>query len=226
MSGIPDSAGGGGGGGGLLLAGASPGGGGAGAAANASGTPGGAAFAAAAFGGSSLAPRLGMATRASALPRAHPGLFGAAGAARGGGGGGGGALFSFSGGGHRPSSAASSSSGFHPFAFSSSSRVDNNDAPLPPPTPASAVAAPDALGTPGEPVLLFFGVIDFLQGYTPRKAAEHALKAVAFASGDSMSVVNPRQYARRFNEAMARLFVVADEEVEEAAAMVVGGRGG
>ena len=67
-------------------------------------------------------------------------------------------------------------------------------------------------------MLLFFGVIDFLQSYTVRKAAEHAIKAVAFASGDSMSVVNPKQYARRFNDAMARLFVVADEEVEEAAA--------
>ena len=202
VSGIQDSSG--GGPSGLAgVAGASP----SAAAANLNGTPG-AAFAAAAFGGSSLAPRLGMATRASALPRASPGLFGGGGgaarpSARGG-------LFSFSGGGERrPSSAFSS--------FSTYSR-DNDDLP-PPPTPASAVAAPEALGgRDGEPVLLFFGVIDFLQSYTPRKAAEHALKAVAFASGDSMSVVNPRQYARRFNEAMGRLFVVSDEEVEEAAA--------
>ena len=204
----------GGGGGGVplvLTAGVSPGGGGAATAGTAaSNNPGGAAFAAAAFGGSSLAPRLGMATRASALPRASPGLFG--GGARGG-------LFSFSGGGERrrPSSAAS--------AFSLSSSSPPLPEIPPPPTAASAVAAPAALtqggvvgGGGGEPVLLFFGVIDFLQSYTVRKAAEHAVKAVAFASGDSMSVVNPRQYARRFNDAMARLFVVADEEVEEAAA--------
>ena len=214
VSGIPDSSGGGGGPSGLAAAGASPV---ASAAAANNATPG-AAFAAAVFGGSSLAPRLGMATRACALPRASPGLFGAGAPpppARGRG------LFSFPGV-HRPSAAASGLS-----RPSSASRTNDDASPRlpPPPTPASAVAAPDALGSPGEPVLLFFGVIDFLQSYTPRKAAEHALKTVAFASGDSMSVVNPSRYARRFEEAMGRLFVVADEEVEEAAAEAARGSG-
>jgi hypothetical protein len=67
--------------------------------------------------------------------------------------------------------------------------------------PSSSSSAP-----PGEPVLLFFGIIDFLQSYNARKAAEHAVKTVAYGPR-AMSVVNPRAYAARFMGAMERLFV-------------------
>ena len=61
--------------------------------------------------------------------------------------------------------------------------------------------------TTGEPVLLYFGIIDFLQAYNARKAAEHAVKTVAYGRGDAMSVVNPHAYAARFMAVMERLFV-------------------
>ena len=70
-------------------------------------------------------------------------------------------------------------------------------------------AAPATLDL-GEPVLLYFGVIDFLQGYNARKAAEHVVKSLAYGPA-AMSVVNPRAYAARFMGAVERLFVEAEE---------------
>ena len=74
--------------------------------------------------------------------------------------------------------------------------------------PSSSTLPPDAQG---ERVLLFFGIIDFLQSYNARKWAEHALKAAAFGPS-AASVVSPSAYAARFMGAMERLFVDGGEE--------------
>jgi len=88
--------------------------------------------------------------------------------------------------------------------------------------PAPAPAAPHHQHQPrqGERVLLFFGIIDFLQSYNARKWAEHALKAAAFGPS-AASVVSPSAYAARFMGAMERLFVDGEEGEGEG-----GGNGG
>eukprot|EP00892_Ulva_mutabilis_P006728 jgi/Ulvmu1/4427/UM002_0152.1 len=48
-----------------------------------------------------------------------------------------------------------------------------------------------------EDVVVYFGIIDFLQEYSPVKRAEHAIKAVRY-DGNSVSVVDPTTYASRF----------------------------
>lgn len=62
-----------------------------------------------------------------------------------------------------------------------------------------------AAGQAEEPVVLYFGIIDFLQEYNWRKRAEHGLKAVLQDKG-GISVVDPRSYARRFMRCMQRVF--------------------
>ncbi|PRW20830.1 Phosphatidylinositol 4-phosphate 5-kinase 2 isoform A [Chlorella sorokiniana] len=57
-----------------------------------------------------------------------------------------------------------------------------------------------------EPVLLFFGIIDFLQDYTMRKHLERWWKA-AIHDGGAVSVADPRFYGRRFWHAMQRLLL-------------------
>ena len=57
-----------------------------------------------------------------------------------------------------------------------------------------------------ENVVVYFGIIDFLQGYTAVKKAEHVLKAIRY-SGSSVSVVNPRFYCQRFLDFMKTIFV-------------------
>eukprot|EP00887_Chlorella_sp_A99_P001757 scaffold19.g1757.t1 len=71
--------------------------------------------------------------------------------------------------------------------------------------PALAVRA-DGSGGRSEPVLLYFGIIDFLQDYTLRKRAEHLLKA-AMHNGSAISVCDPRAYARRFLAFMEQVFL-------------------
>jgi hypothetical protein len=69
--------------------------------------------------------------------------------------------------------------------------------------PAMAVSK---AGGHAEPVLLFFGIIDFLQSYTARKMVERAFKATIH-DGDSVSVAHPKLYSERFMHAMERIFV-------------------
>ena len=58
-----------------------------------------------------------------------------------------------------------------------------------------------------EDVVAYFGVIDFLQGYGVRKAMEHAVKAVRYGSGKTVSVCSPEFYAKRFIDFVERVFV-------------------
>lgn len=56
-----------------------------------------------------------------------------------------------------------------------------------------------------EDAVVYFGIIDFLQEYSPRKKAEHALKAVRY-DGKTISVVNPDLYCQRFMKFMSKVF--------------------
>eukprot|EP01025_Chloroclados_australasicus_P032684 TRINITY_DN3312_c1_g1_i2.p2 TRINITY_DN3312_c1_g1~~TRINITY_DN3312_c1_g1_i2.p2 ORF type:complete len:868 (-),score=148.82 TRINITY_DN3312_c1_g1_i2:719-3133(-) len=58
----------------------------------------------------------------------------------------------------------------------------------------------------GEAVILFFGVIDFLQEYSLSKKLEHNLKAIT-QDGKGVSVVNPTAYSQRFLNFMKKVFV-------------------
>ena len=59
-----------------------------------------------------------------------------------------------------------------------------------------------------EPVLLYFGIIDFLQRYNTRKWAEHAWKSTLH--GSSVSVTDPKHYAKRFLQFFENVFVPVD----------------
>ncbi|KDD73650.1 hypothetical protein H632_c1963p1 [Helicosporidium sp. ATCC 50920] len=52
-----------------------------------------------------------------------------------------------------------------------------------------------------EPVLLYFGIIDFLQDYTLRKRLEKMFKR------EDASVASPGDYATRFQTFLSRLFL-------------------
>lgn len=54
-------------------------------------------------------------------------------------------------------------------------------------------------------VVLFFGIIDILQDYDISKRLEHAYKSIQF-DPTSISVVDPRQYSRRFRDFIFRIF--------------------
>jgi len=56
-----------------------------------------------------------------------------------------------------------------------------------------------------EPVLLYFGIIDFLQPYNARKKLERAWKASLH--GQSVSVADPGFYAKRFLASLKNVFV-------------------
>lgn len=70
--------------------------------------------------------------------------------------------------------------------------------------PALAVAR-DGSGE-SEPVLIYFGIIDFLQEYRMKKRMEHVMKATVFG-GKTISVVDPHRYAKRFKGFMQNVFV-------------------
>ena len=70
--------------------------------------------------------------------------------------------------------------------------------------PALAVSR-DGSGEP-EPVLIYFGIIDFLQEYRMKKRMEHMMKATVFG-GKTISVVDPHRYAKRFRGFMEDVFV-------------------
>jgi 1-phosphatidylinositol-4-phosphate 5-kinase len=73
--------------------------------------------------------------------------------------------------------------------------------------PATAVRITSSGVVVREPVLLYFGIIDFLQKYNARKRVEHAWKSSLH--GSSVSVTDPRQYSRRFLKFLGEKFVVA-----------------
>ena len=55
-------------------------------------------------------------------------------------------------------------------------------------------------------VVLYFGVIDILQTYRPRKKMEHFVKSL-FNDGNAVSVIEPGKYAHRFREFMREVFL-------------------
>jgi hypothetical protein len=71
-----------------------------------------------------------------------------------------------------------------------------------------ALAVRRGSGCAPQPVLCYFGIIDFLQQYTVLKRVEHSWKALV-QDGAAVSVTDPRAYRRRFLAAMEKLFVVA-----------------
>ncbi|KAG6427938.1 hypothetical protein SASPL_112186 [Salvia splendens] len=54
-------------------------------------------------------------------------------------------------------------------------------------------------------VVLFFGIIDILQDYDITKKLEHAYKSIQY-DPNSISAVDPKQYARRFRDYMLKAF--------------------
>ena len=55
-------------------------------------------------------------------------------------------------------------------------------------------------------MVLYFGVIDILQTYRPRKKMEHFVKSL-FNDGNAVSVIEPGKYAHRFREFMREVFL-------------------
>ncbi|CAI9099625.1 OLC1v1036475C1 [Oldenlandia corymbosa var. corymbosa] len=54
-------------------------------------------------------------------------------------------------------------------------------------------------------VIMFFGIIDILQDYDITKKLEHAYKSIQY-DPNSISAVDPKQYARRFRDYILRVF--------------------
>jgi 1-phosphatidylinositol-4-phosphate 5-kinase len=78
----------------------------------------------------------------------------------------------------------------------------------PPPRPGGGAPPPMNAAAPRGEVLLYAGVIDFLQPFNARKRLEAALKGVA-RDARAVSVAEPAAYARRFLGAMERVFAAA-----------------
>ena len=72
-------------------------------------------------------------------------------------------------------------------------------------TPAVAVQVSDEGKVVRQPVLLYFGIIDFIQKYNTRKRLERVVKTTLH--GSSVSVADPKRYARRFLGFMKKIFV-------------------
>lgn len=75
--------------------------------------------------------------------------------------------------------------------------------------PAIAIRRTASGGVAREPVLLYFGIIDFLQKYNTRKRLEHAWKSSLH--GAAVSVADPHHYAQRFLHFMQDIFVVGGQ---------------
>ncbi|BDA48811.1 probable phosphatidylinositol 4-phosphate 5-kinase 1 [Coccomyxa sp. Obi] len=69
-----------------------------------------------------------------------------------------------------------------------------------------AMALPEDTSEDPEPVLLFFGIVDFLQHYNLRKRSEHAFKSILM-DRRQISCADPKSYADRFCKFMGELFV-------------------
>ncbi|GAB2291058.1 hypothetical protein Dimus_025314 [Dionaea muscipula] len=55
-------------------------------------------------------------------------------------------------------------------------------------------------------VILYFGIIDFLQNYNMMKRIEHAYKSIQYNS-KAIPAINPRAYSARFQDFMSRVFL-------------------
>lgn len=58
-------------------------------------------------------------------------------------------------------------------------------------------------------VILYFGIIDILQGYDVTKKLEHAYKSLK-VDPNSISAVDPTLYSLRFQDFIRRIFVEDD----------------
>lgn len=72
--------------------------------------------------------------------------------------------------------------------------------------PCCAGEQPQSPTSPNEDAIVFFGIIDILQEYNLGKRFEHGLKAMRH-DGATISAVEPKQYSRRFQDFLKRLFV-------------------
>jgi 1-phosphatidylinositol-4-phosphate 5-kinase len=76
--------------------------------------------------------------------------------------------------------------------------------------PATAVRTTSSGAVVREPVLLYFGIIDFLQKYNARKRVEHAWKTSLH--GSTVSVADPKHYSKRFLKFLGEIFIVGVRE--------------
>lgn len=76
-------------------------------------------------------------------------------------------------------------------------------------TPAMAVQLDENGNETRQPVLLYFGIIDFLQKYNTRKKIEKSWKTMLH--GNSVSVADPKFYAERFVNFMKTIFIDKEE---------------
>ncbi|DBA84719.1 hypothetical protein WJX77_004824 [Trebouxia sp. C0004] len=72
--------------------------------------------------------------------------------------------------------------------------------------PIASEEAGDNAHTSSEDVVLYFGIIDILQEYNMSKRFEHSFKSLSH-DGSTISAVNPRAYANRFQDFMKKVFV-------------------
>ncbi|DBA74772.1 TPA: hypothetical protein ACH3X2_009295 [Trebouxia sp. C0005] len=72
--------------------------------------------------------------------------------------------------------------------------------------PIASEEAGDNAHTSSEDVVLYFGIIDILQEYNMSKRFEHGFKSLSH-DGSTISAVNPRAYANRFQDFMKKVFV-------------------
>lgn len=71
---------------------------------------------------------------------------------------------------------------------------------------ATAVPSDGNSTAPPQDVVLYFGIIDILQEYNASKKVEHAFKSLTH-DGQTISSVDPRFYARRFQQYLRKVFV-------------------
>lgn len=72
--------------------------------------------------------------------------------------------------------------------------------------PIASEEAGDNAQAGSEDVVLYFGIIDILQEYNMSKRFEHSFKSLSH-DGATISAVNPRAYANRFQDFMRKVFV-------------------
>jgi len=80
-------------------------------------------------------------------------------------------------------------------------------------TPAMAVQMNPDGSKVRQPVLLYFGIIDFLQKYNTRKKLEKMWKTTIH--GDTVSVADPNHYALRFLDFMKEIFIEKGDQWAE-----------
>jgi hypothetical protein len=79
-------------------------------------------------------------------------------------------------------------------------------------TPAIAVRVSENGSTSRQPVLLYFGIIDFVQRYNTRKRLERVWKTTLH--GNTVSVADPKRYASRFLKFLKTVFIQESNDNE------------